>query len=98
MQRIYPSRIHDKVFLSRLLDQLLCQLEECPLQVRLKALSYDAQIPEQIFLRLQNLHRNPEDAPNITAADYHIIFANILFRYPTVRLYRLANGRIFFEM
>jgi len=98
MRRIYPARIHDKFYLSWLLDQLLQTLETCPLQVRLKALSYDSQIPECIFRRLQTLHLNPDDAPNINAEDYHILFANILFRYPTVRLYELPDGSVFFKM
>jgi hypothetical protein len=98
MTRIYPARIRDKFLLSRLLNQLLSVLEECPLQVHLKALSYDSQIPECIFRRLQNLHLNPEDAPNIHPEDYHILFANILFRYPTVRLYELPDGSVFFKM
>jgi len=98
MKRIYPARIHDKFYLSRLLDQLIQVLEACPLQVRLKALSYDSQIPESIFRRLQQLHLNPADAGNITAKDYHIVFANILFRYPTVQLYELPDGAVFFKM
>jgi hypothetical protein len=44
------------------------------------------------------LHLNPEDAPNIHPEDYHILFANILFRYPTVRLYELPDGSVFFKM
>ncbi len=98
MKRIYPYRIQDKFYLSRLLNLLLHTLESSPLHVELRALSYDAQIPESIFRRLQDLHRQPEDAPNITAQDYHILFANILFRYPTVRLYEQQDGSIFFEM
>ncbi|MCC6463108.1 MAG: hypothetical protein IT260_21740 [Saprospiraceae bacterium] len=98
MKRIYPARIQDKFYLARLLSQLLQTLEECPLQVQLKALSYDTQIPESIFRRLQTLPEHPEDASNITAQDYHILFANILFRYPTVRLYEGPQRTIFFEM
>ncbi len=98
MKRIYPARIQDKFYLSRLLDLLLHTLEESPLRVQPRALSYDTRIPDSIFRRLQNLHRCPEDAPNITAQDYHILFANILFRYPTVRIYEQADGSIFFEM
>ncbi len=98
MKRIYPSRIHDKFYLSRLLDLLLRTLKNSPLSVELKALSYDAQIPESIFCRLRNMHRQPEDAPNISAKDFHILFANILFRYPTVRIYERNDGSIFFEM
>ncbi len=98
MRRIYPNRVQDTFYLSRLLDALLDTLTNSPLHVRLKGLSYDAQIPESIFLRLQGLHQYPDDAPNITARDFHILFANILFRYPTVRLYELDDGSFFFEM
>ncbi|MBL7775562.1 MAG: hypothetical protein JNK89_06135 [Saprospiraceae bacterium] len=98
MRRIYPHKIQDKVFLSLLLDQLLHTLEESPLQVRRKALSYDAQIPESIFERLQHLHCRPEDADNVRAEDFHILFANILFRYPTVRMFQLPGKAIFFKM
>ncbi|MEQ1747335.1 MAG: hypothetical protein ABMA02_18030 [Saprospiraceae bacterium] len=98
MKRIYPARIRDKMYLSRLLDQLLLVLYESPLQVHVRALSYDSQIPECIFLRLQNLHRNPEDAVNINAEDYHILFANILFRFPTIRVYELPDQTVFFKM
>ena len=98
MKRIYPARIHDKMYLSALLDLLLNTLAESPLQVALRALSYDTGIPESIFRRLQQLHQRPEDAPNITPEDYHILFANILFRFPTVRLYETDDGGIFFEM
>ncbi len=98
MKRIYPARIQDKFYLSRLLELLLHTLANSPLQVQLKALSYDAQIPECIFQRLQNLHRTPDDAPNITAEDYHIVFANILFRYPTIRMFEQPDGSVFFKM
>lgn len=98
MKRISPYRIQNKFHLSRLLDQLLHTLETCPLHVPLKTLSYDSQIPENIFRRLQTLHQHPEDAPNINAEDFHILFANILFRYPTIQLYELPNGHIFFKM
>ncbi len=95
--RIYPSRIQDKLLLSRLLEQYLQLLETSPLQVRLKALAYDACIPECIFKRMMDLQYNPTDAPNIEASDYHILFANIMFRYPTVKIWKGKQG-IFFEI
>jgi hypothetical protein len=98
MTRIYPSKIQDRFYLSHLLDELLYTLENCPLQVPLKALSFDTQIPESIFQRLQTLHENPADAANITARDFHILFSNILFRYPTIRIYELPEGGVFFKM
>ena len=98
MKRIYPRRLSDKLYLSRLLELYVQVLEHSPLAVNLKALSYNADIPECIFRRLMDLHRRPSDACNIEASDFHIVFSNIMFRYPTVKMYEEADGNIFFEM
>ena len=98
MKRIYPRRIQDKYYLSRLLELYLTTLEKSPMQVTLRALAYNSQIPESIFRRLMNLHRDPADAPNINAEDYHILFSNIMFRYPTVKMWLQDDGEVFFEM
>lgn len=95
--RVYPARIQDKFLLSRLLEQYLNLLETSPLQVRMRALAYDARIPECIFKRMINLQYDPADAANIEADDYHILFANIMFRYPTIKIWRGDQG-IFFEI
>lgn len=68
------------------------------MQVRLKALAFDAQIPDSVFQRLQGLHRNPEDAAHINAEDFHILFSNILFRYPTVKMWLQDDGTVFIEI
>ncbi len=98
MRRLYPQRIQDKFYLSRLLEFYLATLKSSPLQIQLKALSWDSQIPENIFHRLMDLHRNPADTPNINAEDFHILFSNIMFRFPTVRLWLQDDGEIFIEM
>ena len=98
MKRIYPRQIKDKFYLSRLLEQYLTTLKESPMQVQLRLLAYNSKIPESIFSRLMNLHNNPEDAPNINAEDYHILFSNIMFRYPTVKMWLQDDGEVFFEM
>lgn len=98
MKRIYPRRIQDKFFLSQLLEQYLAALEASPMQVTLRALAYNSQIPESIFHRLVNLQHDPRDAPNINAEDYHILFSNIMFRYPTVKIWLQDDGVVFFEM
>ena len=67
MTRIYPRRIQDKFYLSRLLEKYLATLAESPMQVTLQALAYDSKISESIFRRLADLHQNPADAPNINA-------------------------------
>jgi hypothetical protein len=98
MKRLYPRQLNDKFLLSQLLERFLATLQHSALEVKMKALSYDSNIPEDILLRLQNLHRNPDDAVNIRAEDYHVVFSNLLFRYPTVRLWRQANGDVYIEL
>lgn len=98
MKRIYPRQIQDKFYLSRLLEQYVTTLEKSPLQVTLRALAYNSDIPESIFRRLMHLHHNPADASNINAEDFHILFSNIMFRYPTVKMWLQDDGEVFFEM
>lgn len=97
MKRLYPRRIHDKFLLSHLLEHYLHTISQPPLNVYLQALAYDSQIPESVFRRLTNLTKDPEDAPNLKAEDYHIVFSNIMFRYPTVKMWAASDGTVFFE-
>ncbi len=98
MTRVYPSRIADKFVLCSLLNLYLDTIAQPPLSVTLRALSYDSDIPESIFKRLMNLNENLEDAPNIEAEDYHILFSNVMFRFPTVKIWMTPSGGYFFEM
>lgn len=98
MKRLRPNHIHDKFYLSRLLELYITTLQESPLELRLKALAYDSRIPESIFQRLMALYRTPEDAENITVEDFHILFGNIMFRFPTVKMWQMDDGEIVFEM
>lgn len=97
LYRIYPRRIADKLELSRLLAAYIAYLADSPLQVTLKALAHNTQIPEAVFVRLMALHHTPEDADNIEAEDFHIAFSNVMFRYPTIKMWRHNNGELFFE-
>jgi hypothetical protein len=85
MKRIHPHALHDVGELSALLDQLL------------KILSYDTGIPESIFRRLTAVHRHGQPDPEVSAQDYHILFANILFRFPTLRMFKTSDGKVFFK-
>jgi len=98
MKRLYPYQIRDKLYLSRLLELYVTTLQESPLELRLKALAYDTGIQESIFQRLMGLYRSPEDVDNVNAEDFHIIFRNILFRFPTVKMWLADSGEVFFEM
>ena len=98
MKRLYPRRIQDTFFLSVLLESYLRHLSESALQVSLKTLAYNSEIPESVFTRMMQLHRNPADVPNIRPEDYHIVFSNIMFHYPTIKIWLQEDGAIFFEM
>ena len=98
MRRLYPRQIQDTAYLSRLLEKYLQALRESPLQLELKALSWESQIPVSIFQRLMDLQHNPGDAIHIKPADYHVLFSNIMFRYPTVKLWLQHDGEVFIEM
>ena len=95
--RIYPRRISDKFALSRLLEQYLAVLAEPPLSVDLRKLSYEVQISEEIILRLAALHRRPEDAANLCAQDFHVVFSNIMIRFTALKIWRMEDGELFFE-
>jgi hypothetical protein len=97
MKRIYPNAIRDVRELSALLEQLLHLLQHSPLQATVKMLSYDTGIPESVFRRLTALHRNRRPDPEVSAQDYHILFANILFRFPTLRMFKTTDGKVFFK-
>lgn len=98
MKRLYPRRIRNKFFLSRLLDLYLCELQTSDLHVSLKALAYNSDIPETVFTRMIQLYKNPADAGQIRTGDYHIVFSNIMFHYPTIKIWLHKDGSVFFEM
>ena len=98
MKRVHPQGILDVMELSRLLDLLLYTIGHSPLQTTLKALSYDTAIPESIFHRLAGLHRKTKPDQEVTPQDFHILFANILFRFPTIRIFRNTDGSIYFKL
>jgi hypothetical protein len=98
MKRLYPRRIRNKFFLSRLLEQYLTRLETSELHISLKMLAYNSEIPEPVFNRMVQLYRNPGDAPAVQTGDYHIVFSNIMFHYPTVKIWLQEDGSVFFEM
>lgn len=98
MKRLRPHQIQDKNYLSRLLELYITTLQESPLELRLKGLAYDTRIPEPIFRRLMGLYRNPEDAVHVNAEDFHIVFSNIMFRFPTVKMWLTDHGEVLFEL
>jgi hypothetical protein len=96
MLRIYPHKISDKAVLCDLLGRYLELLSSPPLNVDIRTLSFDTKIPESIFHRMLALNDQPED-DEIEALDYHILFSNLMFRFPTIRIWQTAKGEFFFE-
>ena len=98
LKRIWPHRVQDLFYLSLLLRRYLDAMAHSPLQVDTARLAHESKIPLPVFERLANLQENPEDAAHITAEDFHIVFKNVLFRYPTVRIWADTHGDIYIEL
>jgi hypothetical protein len=94
MKRLRPEQIRDALFLSAILEHCLLTLENAPMKATLRTLSYDTGIPAPIILRLAQLHQHPDDLPNIQPEDYHFLFANLQFRFPTLCLYETDDGGV----
>lgn len=95
MKRLVPKNIKNPVFLSRLLEFYLYSLEQSSYHVTLKNLAWDTGIPEKILTRMLHYYRTPSDHNDISPADFHIVFANIMIQYPTVRLWWDTDGQVF---
>jgi hypothetical protein len=95
MKRVYPYRITDKHFLSKLLFQYLHTLMHSPFELSLTNLAWDTQIPIPIWQRLMDYHRRAEEDLELTAQDFHIAFAHLFSHYPTVRIWRDIDQQIY---
>lgn len=95
--RIYPARCRDIRHLSSLLDTVLRQLEGEPVRLSRRALGYNTGIPEVVWARLCAVHQYPEMATGVSREDFQIAFANLLFRYPTLKLWIEDNGDVIVE-
>lgn len=98
MKRIYPRRIRNKFFLSQLLEMYVRQLSSSNLHISLQVLAHNSNIPQTVFTRMIYLNDNPADAAQIRTGDYHIVFSNIMFHYPTIKIWMQDDGSVFFEM
>ena len=98
MKRLYPRRIRNRLFLSQLLDSYVEHLKHSEFQVSLRALAYNIGVPESVLLRMTRLYKQPEEAGGMVADDFHIVFSNVMFHFPTIRIWMLDDGSLFFEM
>ena len=95
---MYPRRLRNRIFLSRLLESYVQHLEQSELQVSLRTLAYNIGVPESVLLRMTRLYKQPEEAVGMVADDFHIVFSNVMFHFPTIRIWMLDDGSLFFEM
>jgi hypothetical protein len=98
MHRINFHHIKDTLQLSSILDQILLVLVDSDLKVTPKSLSYDTEINELTFDILRNLKNTPDWFDKFSANDFHAVLSSILFRYPTLKIWKDANGDFFFEV
>lgn len=97
MKRILPGRIRDTLYLSKLLAQYLNVLQQAPIQASLRMISHDTRIPEHILELLAYAHLHSEQIKDMTPQDFHVVMSNIMFRYPTVKIWETKDGALFFE-
>lgn len=98
MNRIYPAKLKDATALSKLLDTVLSALEKSPLHVNTHHLGAELHLQTEIIDLLRIYHQRPGSYPQIKANDFRILFANILFRFPTVKIWKDPKGRVFLEI
>jgi hypothetical protein len=88
MKRLYPHHIHDCRQLSAILSRYLDTLQGAPLRIGMTQISAATAIPVSIFQRLRNCQTpTAVEDTEVTPTDFHILFANLLFRYPTVKMW-----------
>ena len=98
MKRLYPRRLRNRIFLSHLLESYIQHLEQSEIRVSLRTLAYNIGVSESVLLRMTRLYRQPEEAGGIVTDDFHIVFSNVMFHFPTIRIWMLDDGSLFFEM
>lgn len=98
LRRFYPVHCQEVRVLSELLERYLQFLADSPLQCSLSQLSQQAGVAAATLQALSQMHRTVHLPDDLTPKDFHLVFAHLMFRYPTVKMYRAEpDGHIFFE-
>lgn len=97
MKRLYPGSIRDEKLLSRMLRGYLVLLEQSPLRVDIQAVAWESRIPEAALNWLAAYHLRNEEGHPALYKEFRIVFANLLFRYPTIKIWE-HRGEVFFEI
>ena len=96
MHRLQPHRMQDPVKLSRLLEAYLNTLQQSPLHVPLRALSYDTGIPEHVLEALASLHLNEPPDTDIPTHLFYALFNQMQLHFPTIQIFENDAGEWFF--
>lgn len=97
MKRVYPRHISDSNELGRLLAAYLKTLFPA-YGLDMRTLCYNARIPIHVLERLTLGSDDAGEADCISPEDYHTVFAHIMFRYPTLKIWDLGSGERFFSV
>lgn len=79
------------------MNEYLLVLANSPLQISLKTIAKESRIPDAVLQRLAEWHIHGDRDTDVVYSDFHIVFANLLFRYPTVRIWETGE-EVFFEL
>jgi hypothetical protein len=97
-RRVKIRDIRDTRLLSQLLERYLAILHGAPFHISLKSLAHDTHISESIFHQLIQFQHIKHSETEINPEDFHIVFSNISFLHPTLKMWENPDGTIFFEM
>jgi len=97
-QRVKIRDITDIRALSSLLERYLNMLHDAPYHLSLKSLAHDTHIKESIFQQLIQIQHLKDLDTEVTPEDFHIVFSNICYLHPTIKMWQRSDGTIFFEM
>ncbi len=90
--------IDDVKMLSYLLERYLNVLQEAPFHISLKTLAHDTHIKESIFKQLVQIQYLKDEKTEVRPEDFHIVFSNISYLHPTLKMWKDPDGAIFFEI
>jgi hypothetical protein len=94
--RLDISGIDDARYLSQILE-LVCYHLQYHHAVTLYALAFDTGVPEVVWRILLSEHRHEVASPEVHAADYHMVFEQLLLVYPKIQLW-LQDEAVFVQM
>lgn len=97
MKRILLRQISDICILSALLNEILSTMAASPMNIHISRIAFEIKMPAPVLKTLSSLHLEPGSTGDICAGDFYTSIANILCRYPTIRIWQMNDGTWFIE-